>query len=59
MSKKRKPEKSLIAEAIYAVTAIILACLFGFFVMFILIKTGAVTVNMSNGIAFFAFVFLP
>lgn len=57
MSKKRKPEKSLIAEAIYAVTAIILACLFGFFVTFILIKTGAVTVNMSNGIAFFAFVF--
>ena len=57
MSKKRKPEKSLIAEAIYAVTAIILACLFGFFVTFILIRTGAVTVNMSNGIAFFAFVF--
>lgn len=57
MSKKRKPEKSLIAEAIYAVTAIILACLFGFFITFILIKTGAVTVNMSNGIAFFAFVF--
>lgn len=57
MSKKRKPEKSLIAEAIYAVTAIILACLFGFFVTFILIKTGAVTVNMGNGIAFFAFVF--
>lgn len=57
MSEKRKPEKSLIAEAIYAVTAIILACLFGFFVTFILIKTGAVTVNMSNGIAFFAFVF--
>lgn len=57
MSKKRKTEKSLIAEAIYAVTAIILACLFGFFVTFILIKTGAVTVNMSNGIAFFAFVF--
>lgn len=57
MSKKRKPEKSLIAEAIYAATAIILACLFGFFVTFILIKTGAVTVNMSNGIAFFAFVF--
>lgn len=57
MSKKRKHEKSLIAEAIYAVTAIILACLFGFFVTFILIKTGAVTVNMSNGIAFFAFVF--
>lgn len=57
MSKKRKPEKWLIAEAIYAVTAIILACLFGFFVTFILIKTGAVTVNMSNGIAFFAFVF--
>ena len=57
MSKKRKPEKSLIAEAIYAVTAIILACLFGFFVTFTLIKTGAVTVNMSNGIAFFAFVF--
>lgn len=57
MNKKRKPEKSLIAEAIYAVTAIILACLFGFFVTFILIKTGAVTVNMSNGIAFFAFVF--
>lgn len=57
MSKKRKSEKSLIAEAIYAVTAIILACLFGFFVTFILIKTGAVTVNMSNGIAFFAFVF--
>lgn len=57
MSKKRKPEKSLIAEAIYAVTAIILACLFGFFVTFILIKTRAVTVNMSNGIAFFAFVF--
>lgn len=57
MSKKRKPEKSLIAEAIYAVTAITLACLFGFFVTFILIKTGAVTVNMSNGIAFFAFVF--
>lgn len=57
MSKKRKPEKSLIAEVIYAVTAIILACLFGFFVTFILIKTGAVTVNMSNGIAFFAFVF--
>lgn len=57
MSKKRKPEKSLIAEAIYAVTAIIFACLFGFFVTFILIKTGAVTVNMSNGIAFFAFVF--
>lgn len=57
MSKKRKPEKTLIAEAIYAVTAIILACLFGFFVTFILIKTGAVTVNMSNGIAFFAFVF--
>lgn len=57
MSKKRKPEKLLIAEAIYAVTAIILACLFGFFVTFILIKTGAVTVNMSNGIAFFAFVF--
>ena len=57
MSKKRKPEKSLIAEAIYAVTSIILACLFGFFVTFILIKTGAVTVNMGNGIAFFAFVF--
>ena len=57
MSKKRKPEKSLTAEAIYAVTAIILACLFGFFVTFILIKTGAVTVNMSNGIASFAVVF--
>ena len=58
MSKKKKPEKSLIAEAIYAALTIILACLFGFFVTFILIKTGAVTVNMNYGTAFFAFIFV-
>ena len=57
MSKKKQPEKSLIAEAIYAVLTIILACLFGFSVTFILIKTGAVTVNMNYGTAFFAFIF--
>ena len=50
MSKKKKPEKSLIAEAIYAVTAKKLARLSGLFVTYKVIKTMTETGKKRKGI---------